>query len=662
MLTQQTVGRFEIRDFLGRGAIGDVFLARDPRSDREVALKVMRLHKADPAMLEAERNGVALQDQLSRVAPQVAAVFDQGQDGGFFWVAMEYVPGIDLSEVLDQGPLPEDRAVHIALQLCAMLEVCHSFSAEIGGRRVFGVVHGDIKPENIRLQDGDRVRVLDFGIAKHLSQTRQFTVNLFGSLPFTPPERLERGVVNQHSDLWAVGIVLYMMVAGRRPFPGETAEELETRIRRGEAPQPLPSSCSPRLRKIVQKCLAFDVDRRYQTAAGLKSDLRAFWNLQPLAAESGGDASATRRTAPETAGALDDSGAGLGATRRTDRTVAAGADPEAQATRRTREPEWVPPFPPPPPLPPPAVQQPAAAEVTPPAPPVRRRRRRTLVPIAFLGVLFLISQGWVRSEMKQVRSDLLNTAHPDLDGVLERYRRASRLNLLPFQGETRGELRDALVQDAGRILDSYHGDSPSTTERGWQKAHDYLAAAVDIDYDRVTRAKQIYCQAHLDRIDAQAMRGRGQRQEAAEKSRDAISGFRRAASRAPQWPDPYLGLARIYAYEQFDLEELQKALEELADRGYEPGRREKAMLADGYRMRGMEFLARAERARGTDEEGELLEQARDHLTQAIGRYDEIAGYANVNKNRADAQARLDGLLDRQWELENDWWRSDEDEG
>lgn len=657
MVTQQTVGRFEIRDFLGRGAIGDVFLARDPRSDREVAIKIMRLHKADPAMLEAEKNGVALQDQLSRVAPQVAAVYEQGEDGGFFWVAMEYVPGIDLSEVLDQGPLPEDRAVHIALQLCAMLEVCHSFSAEIGGRRVFGVVHGDIKPENLRLQDGDRVRVLDFGIAKHLSQTRQFTVNLFGSLPFTPPERLERGVVNQHSDLWAVGVVLYMMVAGRRPFAGETAEELEVRIRRGEAPLPLPSSCSPRLRKIVQKCLAFDVDRRYQTAAGLKSDLRAFWNLQPLAAEAGGDASVTRRTGPEpetpeTTGASD-----LGATRRTDRATAAnGADSEAQATRRTREPEWVPPIPPPPPLP--AAQQ-AAPEALSSAPPARLRKRRKLVPLAFLGALFVISQSWVGSQMKQVRSDLLNTAHPDLDGVLERYRRASRLNLLPFQGETRGELRDALVQDADRILDSYHGDSPSTTERGWQKAHDYLAAAVDIDYDRVTRAKQIYSQAHLDRIDAQAMRGRGQRQEAAEKSRDAISGFRRAASRAPQWPDPYLGLARIYAYEQFDLEELQKALEELSNRGYEPGRREKAMLADGYRMRGMEFLARAERARGSDDEGELLGQARDHLTQAIGLYDEIAGYANVNKNRADAQARLDGLLDRQWELENDWWRGDE---
>ena len=77
-----------------------------------------------------------------------------------------------------------------------------------------GIVHGDIKPENIRIQDGDRVRVLDFGIAKHLSQTRRFTVNLFGSLPYTPPERLERGAVDRHSDLWAVGVVLYLMVSG----------------------------------------------------------------------------------------------------------------------------------------------------------------------------------------------------------------------------------------------------------------------------------------------------------------------------------------------------------------------------------------------------------------------------------------------------------------
>jgi len=337
---QHTIGRFEVKDFLGRGAIGDVLLCWDPGEERLVALKVVRTAKTDPEMLEAEKNGLSLQAQLAAVAPQVAAVYEQGADGNFFWVAMEYVDGTDLSEVLARGAVPEARAVGVALELVSMLEICHEFSAEVGGRRIFGIVHGDIKPENIRLQDGDRVRVLDFGIAKHLSQTRRFTVNLFGSLPYTPPERLERGVVDRHSDLWAVGVVLAAMVSGRRPFPGNTPEELEQAIRHGVPPLPLPAGCSPGLSYVVDKSLAFEVGRRYQTAAELKSDLEALRDGLPLplpGAETpdagGGDLHATRRTvrplSPEETRAAE-------ATRRTDRaTGPLGVAAAGSATHET---------------------------------------------------------------------------------------------------------------------------------------------------------------------------------------------------------------------------------------------------------------------------------------------------------------------------------------
>src|SRR3954463_13091481 len=313
MLTVQQVGRFELRDFLGRGAIGDVYLAWDPEAQREVALKVVRANRADPEMLQAEKNGVALQRQLSSVAPQVAAVYEWGEDGPFFWVAMEYVAGDDLSQRLPRGPLPEDRAASIACQLCDMLEICHNFSAEVGGRKVYGIIHGDIKPENIRLQDGDRVRVLDFGIAKHLSQTRKFTVNLFGSLPYTPPERLDRGGVDRHSDLWAVGVVLYICVAGYSPFDGEEPEEVEGKIRSGKPPAPLPPDVSPALRRIIERSLDFNVSRRYATAAEMCADLAAWSEGKPLPSEAvprehsqhaREDLSATRRTRMP----LDDSG------------------------------------------------------------------------------------------------------------------------------------------------------------------------------------------------------------------------------------------------------------------------------------------------------------------------------------------------------------------
>jgi len=642
VLTQQQVGRFEIRDFLGRGAMGDVYLAWDPERQAEVALKLVRTHRADPEMLEAEKNGASLQQQLAAVAPQVAAVYEQGQDGTFFWVAMEYVAGTDLSEVLDRGPLPEERAALIACQLCSLLETAHQFSAEIGGRRVLGIVHGDIKPENIRLQDGDaegeRVRILDFGIAKHLSQTRKFTVNLFGSLPYTPPERLERGAVDYHSDLWALGVVLYMMVAGTPPYVGRDPEELEARIRRGEPPLPLPPHVTPGLRRIIHRSLAFDVARRYPTAAAFKADLEAWLN----GAQDG-----------EEEEARDD----LSATRRTSRPEP--ADPELTATRRTEVPDNVldfralgatrrtgqveetleepPPFPPLPSAAAPAMETALQSEPRP--------RRWPIVFLAvFLALLLLAFGGtqiYVRGEAREIRRGLVEP-NPDLDALLARYREAEVWDPLGVGlGGVRDELHDSFVRAADNIISAYHGDRPRSTERGWQRARDYLRAAVDIRFtDREARARMIYAQGHLDRIAGEALRAQGKGQESREKTDDAIANFRDAARRDHEWPDPYLGLARIYAYDRFDLDELQKAVGELGKRGYPVGRREKAMLADGFRMRGIEFHERAKHATRVDDEISWLESADTDLRKALDFYNAIAGYANVEKNRADVTRRL----------------------
>ncbi|HEX2644417.1 MAG TPA: serine/threonine-protein kinase [Thermoanaerobaculia bacterium] len=702
MLLRQQVGRFEMRDFLGRGAIGDVMLAWDPERQGEVALKVVRTRQADPEMLEAEKNGVSLQQQLSRAAPQVAAVYEWGQDEGFFWVCMEYVPGDDLSAVLSRGALPEPRAVEIALQLCEMLEVCHEFSAEIGGRKVFGVVHGDIKPENIRLQDGDRVRVLDFGIAKHLSQTRRFTVNLFGSLPYTPPERLERGIVDRHSDLWALGIVLYIMVSGHRPFAGATAEELDRQIRRGTPPLPLPPSVSPRLAWIIEKSLAFDVGERYATASALRADLEAFRDGRPLAAGSPRDAApsdltATRRTdrgirpedgepresqePREPRETLEDAEATrLDATRRTDRPAfgSGGSSAGLDSTRRTFEagpstatsalppPLPVPAAPgaapvagPPPfPIPPGALPPPLGAAGQPMQPsqpkPSRLGRR-----ILFALVLVLIGLGamghaWVRGEAREIRRALAAQARPDLNTLVARYEGASRIGLLGGSELTAagGELREALLAAADRILDSYHGDEPVTTERGWQQAQQYFQAALGIERDAATRARLLYAQAHLDRIEAQSLRQKGQTRAATEKTDEAIHGFREAARRDKEWPDPYLGLARIYAYQRFDLKELEESLGQLGRRGYRVGRREKAMLADGYRMQAKLLWDQAVQVHGEEGEGRLLERCRDSLRQAIGFYDDIPRYANSENNREGAQRLLDQVNARLEELDS----------
>ncbi len=653
---QQTVGRFAIRDFLGRGAIGDVLLAWDPRQERCVALKVVRVSKTDPEMLQAEKNGLSLQAQLAAVAPQVAAVYEDGQDCDFFWVAMEYVDGTDLSEVLTRGPLPEARAVAIALELVTMLEICHEFSAEVGGRRIFGIVHGDIKPENIRLQEDDRVRVLDFGIAKHLSQTRRFTVNLFGSLPYTPPERLERGVVDRHSDLWAVGVVLAAMVSGRRPFPGNTPEELEQAIRHGVPPLPLPDGSSPGLVQVVDKSLAFEVGRRYQSAAELKSDLEALRDGRPLAPDAqggaAGDLHATRRTvrplAPDELHAAE-------AIRRTDRPLGARAAPgepgaaaaaglgqasePAESTRRTGEGAGSAPDP----LGQDVGSAGTASLIAPAAPRRRRFLRRALVLLAALLLLaFASSQLWAWNQAKQLRRELAEV-HPDLEAIAQRYSDASSWSLLsPDLFGVGDEILKSLSAAGARILDSYHGDDPTASQRGWETAYrSYHAAAQIAPHNRAIRARMLYSRAHLDRIASIALRNQGERQQALAMSRQAIEEFQEAARIDPNWPDPYLGLARIYAYDMFDLVALQKTLGELGRRGYRIGKRETAMLADAFRMQGLALEARAaQRPRGSDAEIELLRQAREDLEQAIRFYGDISDFAYAGGNLQQAEAHL----------------------
>ena len=273
--------------------------------------------------------------------------------------------------------------------------------------------------------------------------------------------------------------------------------------------------------------------------------------------------------------------------------------------------------------------------------------------LLLVGCLLLASQVWVRGEASEIRHDLATETSPDLDVLWDRYQKISPFGILPGSGlgDVRSELREALLKSGDRILDSYHGDNPTTTERGWQRAHDRFKAALDLQYrDKPTRAKMLYARGHLDRIEAQTLRAKGQSDPARQKVRDAVEEYRDAARLAPDWPDPYLGLARVYAYEQPDLKQLEEALSELERHGYPTGRREKAMLADGYRIQAQNLLARATRARGTDQETELLESARDHFTQAIDLYREAGNFANARGNMADSANQLQGILTRLEEL------------
>ena len=153
---------------------------------------------------------------------------------------MEYLDGENLSDVIARGAVPAERAVTIAIELCAFLEAAHSFEAVIEGRKLRSLVHGDLKPQNVRITSDGSVKVLDFGIAKALSLSRKVTRNDFGTRPYLSPERLDGdGDVDEFADLWAVGVMLYEMIRGTRPYDAPDTQRLERIIRSRRPPQPL---------------------------------------------------------------------------------------------------------------------------------------------------------------------------------------------------------------------------------------------------------------------------------------------------------------------------------------------------------------------------------------------------------------------------------------
>ncbi|HXM41291.1 MAG TPA: serine/threonine-protein kinase [Bryobacteraceae bacterium] len=324
---RRKVGKYEILRKLGRGGMADVYLAQDPEQQRTVAIKVIEQGTdADSReTIEAERRGSQLQAKLAEIDSRVVKIFDAADMDGYFVVAMEYVEGQDLSDLMRHGPAAPDDAVDIALAICQTLEHAHSLEVTIDGKDCRGIVHGDIKPKNIRIDHENRVRVLDFGIAKALSLSRKLTRNEFGSVPYASPERLDSGDVNSMSDLWSLGVLLYELVTGSQPYQAESTERLERMIRSRIPAPPAPDPCPEPLRRILLKSMDPEPERRYQSAADLAMDLVAFRAGAPVRAESSAetdeDANATRRTfrPASAAGAAVDE-----ATRRTAKPVKFG--------------------------------------------------------------------------------------------------------------------------------------------------------------------------------------------------------------------------------------------------------------------------------------------------------------------------------------------------
>ena len=273
------IGRYEIVRRLSR-SMTDVYLAIDTVENRKTALKLIRSggDAVSQLVLEAERRGAAIQKELQSLDPRIIEIYDFGEAEGYFFVAMEFVEGRNLAEVLAaENAIDAYRAATIALEICEQLAKFHSWQS--------AVVHGDIKPSNIHLGLNDTVRLLDFGIAKTLRADRASTLHNFGSPGYCSPERLTRSEVDQQSDLWAVAATIYEMLAGAPPYQAESTRKLENLIRSGRPPRALPASCPRSLRAIVSKALAPNPQRRYGSAREFQADLQAFLEHKSTAAE-----------------------------------------------------------------------------------------------------------------------------------------------------------------------------------------------------------------------------------------------------------------------------------------------------------------------------------------------------------------------------------------
>jgi eukaryotic-like serine/threonine-protein kinase len=229
----QTLGRYQILERLGEGGMGVVFRAKDPRLERDVALKVMKpdaLHDEDSKRrfrLEAR----ALSQLLH---PNIATLFDFDSDQGVDFLVLEFVRGESLARTLMNGPLPETRARAIALDVTEGLQSAHEK----------GIVHRDLKPGNIIITPRGCAKVLDFGLAKvtpgaaSLTQSNPISgaSTLIGTVPYMSPEQVRDGRVDASSDLYALGALLFEMTTGRRPFAGDDVLSLLYQIAHEPAP------------------------------------------------------------------------------------------------------------------------------------------------------------------------------------------------------------------------------------------------------------------------------------------------------------------------------------------------------------------------------------------------------------------------------------------
>ena len=272
-----SLGHYRITSKIGAGGMGEVYLAEDTKLDRRVALKVLPSEFAE----DKDRMSRFVREARSASAlnhPNIITIHEIGESDGTHFIATEFIDGKTLDEFTKTNPLNLKSALEIAIQIASALDEAQAA----------GIVHRDIKPDNVMIRASGLVKILDFGIAKlteankpSVADSDAATVIDSGTTPgmiigtpnYMSPEQAKGKDVDARTDIFSFGVVLYEMIARHLPFKGETAIEMIGAILKDE-PKPLPTDIPAEIKKIIGKCLRKDREERYQTIKDVLIDLK----------------------------------------------------------------------------------------------------------------------------------------------------------------------------------------------------------------------------------------------------------------------------------------------------------------------------------------------------------------------------------------------------
>jgi len=513
---------------------------------------------------------------------------------------MQYIEGRTIAEILkEEKHIESARAAKFAVEILSQLDHLHSFQADIDGQRR-SVVHGDIKPSNVQIGADDEVRLLDFGIAKVLTFTHSRTHLNLGSPGYCSPERLSRGQVDRHADLWAVGVTLYEMLAGSPPYQARDTRKLEELIQSRRPPRALPDGCPSAMQAILNKALAGDLHQRYVSAAAFESDLRLFLQNRPTVAET------ERRTSRHSNPTMEKQRMRIlhAIPKRVTNMASTMADTVMQRVQKLK-----------------------------PAPPTRLASVLSILVALCWGLLaglvICVPAGyayrfWRQSAPLRANQDYTRLSAAGINDDWNLFQQLEKRNtflgeLSPAKKLSAG-MRSSLMHAADDVIERYRNNSdPAIEDFDWEKASVCLRHVLEIDRaDRTAEGRLALCEGYLNLEHAQA--------EAAQAK------FQQSVSLIPRAPDPHLGLARIYIY---SLKNVGKAIAELHEAqrlGFQLGPREMEQEADGYRFRAGVELIEAQRYREKSKtlEARYLRQAQRDYDRARQLYEPILGYSNVS--------------------------------